>query len=95
MRENYGFFYEISAAIWVEYFVPGEQRCEPSRDSPLTRPHFAIFHTESVNYALSSRIVARMVPRPLILVSAPAEWRLPNGIERLKSKTSSFTIKPY
>ena len=51
MREKRAFFCEISAGFGVVTFAPGKHRNTPTRGSTLTTPHFAIFLTESVNYA--------------------------------------------
>ena len=51
MREKRAFFCEISAGFGVVTLAPGKHRNTPTRGSTLTTPRFAIFLTESVNYA--------------------------------------------
>ena len=51
MRKKRAFFCEISVGFGVACFAPGKHRNTPSHGSTLTTPHFAIFLTESVNYA--------------------------------------------
>jgi hypothetical protein len=92
MREKHGFFCEISATIWVESFAPGEQRDLPSRDRPPAHPHFAIFHTESVNYAYWRHVlVGNWNAAQRTRQSFPPPVRK----ARILDHKISFTIKPY
>ncbi|MEN6635010.1 MAG: hypothetical protein ABFC56_04120 [Clostridiaceae bacterium] len=51
MRENHGFFFEFAVRFSLRFFVSGGRARFSQHGEPRTDPHFAIFHSESVNYA--------------------------------------------